>query len=218
MFIGHFALGLAAKKVAPRASLGTLMLSVGFVDVLWPFFLLFGWEHVRINPGDTAVTPLDFYDYPISHSLLTMIGWSLLFGLAYFSKTKFKKESIILGLGVLSHWFLDFFSHRADMPLLPTADSPKLGLGLWNSIPATIAVEVPLFLIGIWIYTKATQPLDKIGKWGFSAFMALLLLIYFGNIFGPPPPNEAAIGYFGPVSLALFAIPYWVDRHRRPTP
>lgn len=214
MFIGHFALGLAAKKIAPKASLGTLMLSVGFVDVLWPFFLWFGWEHVRIAPGNTAVTPLDFYDYPLSHSLLTGVGWAILFGGFYYAVKRHFRESIVLAAGVLSHWFLDFFTHRPDMPLFLNADSPKLGLGLWNSIPATMVIEVSMFLTGIWIYTHVTRPLDRIGKWGFNAFMAMLFVIYLGNIFGPPPPSEQAIAFFGPVSLALFALPYWIDRHR----
>ena len=80
MFIGHFAVALAAKKVAPKTSLGTLMLSTGFVDVLWPFFVMFGWEHVRIDPGNTAFTPLDFYDYPWTHSLVAGVFWAAVFG------------------------------------------------------------------------------------------------------------------------------------------
>ena len=74
MFIGHYGVALAAKKLAPRTSLGILFLAAQFVDMLWPVFLLAGMEHVRIDPGNTAFTPLDFYDYPISHSLLTGIG------------------------------------------------------------------------------------------------------------------------------------------------
>ena len=74
MFIGHIAVGLAAKRVAPRTSLGTLAVAVEFADLLWPIFLLLGWEQVRIVPGMTVVTPLDFVSYPISHSLLADIG------------------------------------------------------------------------------------------------------------------------------------------------
>ena len=81
MFIGHIAVALGAKKVAPKASLGTLLISAQFLDLLWPVLLILGIEHVRIEPGNTAMTPLDFYDYPISHSLLTSVGWSILFAL-----------------------------------------------------------------------------------------------------------------------------------------
>jgi hypothetical protein len=70
MFIGHYAVALAAKKAAPKVSLGTLFIAVQLVDMLWPLFLLLGLEHARIDPGNTPVTPLDFYDYPITHSLV----------------------------------------------------------------------------------------------------------------------------------------------------
>jgi hypothetical protein len=84
MFLGHYGVALAAKKVAPRVSLGTLFLSTQFVDLLWPVFLLLGLERVRIDPGNTVVTPLDFYDYPITHSLVGGLVWSMLFGVVYY--------------------------------------------------------------------------------------------------------------------------------------
>ena len=75
MFIGHYALALSAKKAAPNASLGTLVAAAQFLDLLWPLLLLFHVEHVRIAPGITRFTPLDFYHYPISHSLLMAAVW-----------------------------------------------------------------------------------------------------------------------------------------------
>lgn len=132
MFIGHFALGFAAKRAAPRISLGILFAAAQFADLLWPVLLVFGIEQVRIAPGNTAFTPLDFVNYPVSHSLLMLLIWGLLFGMLY-------KTPVLVGL-VVSHWILDFVTHRPDMPLYP--GGPKLGLGLWNSVPATVAVEV----------------------------------------------------------------------------
>ncbi len=70
MFIGHYAVALGAKKWTPKVSLDTLFLSTQFVDLLWPLFLLLGFEDVRIDPGNTAVTPLDFNHYPYTHRLL----------------------------------------------------------------------------------------------------------------------------------------------------
>lgn len=214
MFIGHFAVGLAAKKLAPRTSLGTLFLSVGFVDVLWPFFVLFGWEHARIEPGNTVVTPLDFYDYPYSHSLVAGIGWALFFGGIYFAMTRYRRGAVVVGLGVLSHWVLDALSHRPDMPIWLNNEGPKVGLGLWNSLVATLIVETAMYLIAIAIYVKATRPRDKTGTWSLVTFLATLFMIYLGNIFGPPPPSAEFIGYMAPAILALFAWPYWIDRHR----
>ena len=79
MFLGHIAVALAAKRSAPSVSLATWVMSVQFVDLLWPVFLLAGLEHVRIVPGITAFTPLDFYDYPITHSLAGGAVWAALF-------------------------------------------------------------------------------------------------------------------------------------------
>jgi hypothetical protein len=42
MFIGHFAVAFAAKKAAPRVSLGTLILSAAFLDAVWPVLVLLG--------------------------------------------------------------------------------------------------------------------------------------------------------------------------------
>ena len=84
MFIGHFGVGFAAKKVAVKPSLGTLFLAAQFVDLLWPLLLLLGLERVQIDPGNTVVTPLDFIRYPISHSLLAVIIWGLIFGGIYY--------------------------------------------------------------------------------------------------------------------------------------
>ena len=63
MFIGHFGVGFGAKRFAPAVSLGTLFLAAQFADLLWPTLLLLGVEEVRIDPGITVVTPLDFVHY-----------------------------------------------------------------------------------------------------------------------------------------------------------
>jgi hypothetical protein len=84
MFLGHFGVALTAKKVAPKASLGMLVLAAQFADLLWPIFLLPGWEQVRISPGDTRFTPLDFISYPYSHRLLAELLWGLAIGAVYF--------------------------------------------------------------------------------------------------------------------------------------
>ena len=182
--------------------------------MLWPIFLLLGWEQVRIDPANTAVTPLDFIHYPISHSLLACVLWALAFGGVYFAITRYARGAVILAIGVLSHWFLDFVSHRADLPLTFAPESQKWGLGLWDSLPATLFVEGTVFSVGLWIYFRSTRAKDRVGSWGMLGFIATLLLIYFANIFGPPPPNEAAIAIVGTSAIVLLAWPYWADHHR----
>ncbi|MCG3121306.1 MAG: hypothetical protein ALAOOOJD_04345 [bacterium] len=215
MFIGHYAVALAAKKAAPRVSLGTLFLSAQFIDLLWPFFLLLGLEHVRIAPGNTAFTPLDFYDYPISHSLLTVIGWGLAFSLIYFFRRRDKTSALILGLGVISHWLLDFFTHRPDLPIAP-GQQTYVGLGLWNSVAATVIVESALFVLAIILYVRTTQARDRTGKYAFWSFVAFCVLIYVGNIMSreQPPSNVTALAIGGLAQWLMVPWAYWIDRHR----
>src|SRR5215468_3832958 len=117
MFIGHFALGFAAKRAAPRVQLAALFGAAQLADTLWPFFVAAGVEHVRIAPGDTAFTPLAFDSYPWSHSLLLVV-WGVAFGYIYrrFGRERTPTAAIVLALLVVSHWILDFATHRADMP------------------------------------------------------------------------------------------------------
>ena len=151
MFIGHFGVGLAAKRLAPRTSLGTLFFAAQFLDLIWPIFLLLGLEHVWLAPGVTAVSPLDFYDYPISHSLATALVWSAATGIIYFLFTRYRRGALVVGVHVLSHWILDAIVHRPDLPLIPGGRT-RVGLGLWNSWSASIAVESVFFVAGLWLY------------------------------------------------------------------
>lgn len=214
MFLGHFAVALAAKKAAPQASLGLYVLAAQWADALWPALLLTGTERVKIDPGNTAVTPLDFVHYPISHSLLTLAGWGVLFGAVVFLLSRNFVSGMVSGGLVVSHWFLDWFVHRPDLPLTPSREE-KYGLGLWGSLPATLAVELLLLSLGVWVYLRTTRAQDRIGKWSLAGFVAVLALIYVGNLFGPPPPNPEAIAYLGLAGAILFVgWAAWIDRHR----
>ena len=213
MFLGHFGLGLGLKRAAPAVSLGTLFLAVEFVELLWPTFLVLALEHVEIAPGITAVTPFDFVDYPISHSLLMMIVWGLLFGGVYWAIKKSRSGAVVCGLAVVSHWFLDWLMHRPDLPLYP-GPSPVFGLGLWNSLPAAMLLEFAVFAVGLAIYLRATQAIDRKGTVGLSALAAFLVVVYLSNLFGPPPPSVQAVAWAGHAQWLLVAAGYWVDRHR----
>src|SRR5574340_63955 len=155
MFIGHFGAGLAAKKVDNKISLGTLFLASQFIDLLWPFFLLFGLETVKIEPDNTAFTLLNFVSYPYSHSFFGVLIWSLLFGAVYFAFRKNIKSAILLAMLVMSHWILDLITHRPDLPLIPWIDL-KVGFGLWNSVIFTILIEGLIFGVGAYFYFKST--------------------------------------------------------------
>ncbi|MEE8397223.1 MAG: metal-dependent hydrolase [bacterium] len=216
MFIGHYAVGLAAKKVAPEASLGTLLLACQLADLLWPLFLLLGWEEVRVAEGITAVTPFDFVHYPYSHSLLTVLGWGALFYLVYkYLGRGAARTGRVLGAVVVSHWVLDWITHRPDLPLYP-GGTARMGLGLWNSLPATLAVEGLLFAAAVWLYLRATRARNGTGAIALWALIALLVALYLANLFGPPPPadNLGAVIGAGLAMWLLVAWGYWIDRNR----
>jgi hypothetical protein len=206
MFLGHHAVAFAARPLAPRVSLGTLIAAALLVDLLWPILLILGLEHVRIAPGITAVTPLDFYDYPITHSLLTVVGWSVAMALLV------RKHPLVVGATVLSHWVLDFITHRPDLPLWP--GGPKVGLGLWNSVAGTLLVEVSLFLVALFFYLRSTRARDRTGSIALWSLVAFTSIIYVMNFYSPPPPNVEAIGWLGVAQWLFVPWGYWIDRHR----
>ena len=216
MFIGHYAVAFAAKKAAPKVSLGTLFLSVQFLDLLWPILLLLGVEHFRIDPGNTPFTPLDFYDYPVSHSLLMVLLWSLGFGVLYYILRRYPRGAWVVALGVFSHWLLDFITHAPDLPISPGLET-KVGLGLWNSVPGTIVVEGGLFVAGVWLYLRSTAAKDRTGRYAFWALVGFFLLVWIINMVSPPPPNEQAVAYSGLLLWLLVPWGYWIDRHRHTT-
>jgi membrane-bound metal-dependent hydrolase YbcI (DUF457 family) len=213
MFIGHFAVALAAKKAAPKASLGTLIAAAQMVDLLWPVFLLTGLENVRIDPGNTAVTPLDFYDYPFTHSLLGAIGWSALFGGVYYFRRKLSREAIVIALVVFSHWLLDLLTHRPDLPLAGN-ESVKFGLGLWDSVTGTIVVEFGLFAAGATVYLTSTTAKNKTGIYALIALLAFLAIMHIGNLFGPPPPSVEMIAVAGNAMWLFVLWGWWTDKNR----
>jgi FtsH-binding integral membrane protein len=208
MFIGHVAVGLASKRLAPKTSLGLLVAAPLALDLLWPVFVLVGSEEVRIDPGNTAVTPLDFASYPWSHSLLLVILWSVLAAAAYWLWTRYRAGVLVIGAGVLSHWVLDAISHRPDLPLYPGSDI-KIGLGLWYSVPATVVVEGAMFAAAVWLYASRTKPLSRAGSYSFWAFVGVLVAIYAANIFGPPPADSQTVAL---TALALWLLPIWAWR------
>ena len=213
MFIGHYGVGFAGKKVDNKPSLGTLFFAAQFLDLIWPVFILTGIEKVKIEPGLMAANPLDFTYYPFSHSLLFAVVWGTIFGIIYFIIRKNIKGSILLGLLVLSHWILDLIVHRPDLPIFPWGNL-KVGFGLWNSVPFSVAVELFIFAVGAYFYSSVTKPKNKKGTYTFWGLIIFLVLIYAANVFGSSPPSVEAIGFAGLSQWLIIAWAYWIDRNR----
>ena len=213
MFLGHYGVAFAARRAAPRTSLGTTIFAAQFLDELWPVLLLLGLEQVRIVPGLMAASALDFVSYPISHSLATAAGWGALIGAGYFAVRRYGRGAWVVGASVASHWLLDAPMHRPDLPLWP-GSATLVGGGLWNSVAVTWLVEGILFAAGVALYVRGTRARARVGSWGLWAMLALLAVALAGA--GSAPPSERALALMT-LSLWLF-VPWgwWVDRHREP--
>jgi hypothetical protein len=212
MFIGHFGAGLAGKKPGKDISLGTLFMAAQWLDLVWPVLVLLNIEIVKINPGDTILTPLNFESYPYSHSLLYTFIWSFLFGAVYFIFKRNFRNSVLLGLLVLSHWVLDLFVHRPDLPLYP--GGPLEGFGLWNLPIVEIPLEIIIFIIGIYLFVTSTKPKDKTGVFAYWGLIIFISVIYIMNLIGPPPPDTNAIAFAGIGMWLIVLWGYWANKHR----
>ena len=214
MFIGHFAVGFASKPLARQTPLAWLLVAPNVLDVLWPAFVLTGIERASIDPGNTAFTPLDLEYMPWSHSLVMSIVWSIAFAGLYLALHRDRRGALVLALGVFSHWVLDWITHRPDMGIAPGLET-RVGLGLWNSIPGTLVVELGMFALSIAIYARATRAKDGVGRWALVGLVAFLLGSYFGGVFGPPPPSIVVVNVAALVATAVLAVwAVWIERHR----
>ena len=219
MFIGHYGVALAAKKAEKNISLGLLFIAVQFVDILFCIFVLLGIEIVTISPGITETNPLEFVHYPFTHSLAASFVWAILVYLGFRfipRKGNLNKNSValIMGMAVLSHFFLDLITHIPDLPVLGS-DSLKMGFGLWNYLAASYLVEAGVFLGGLWMYLKTTKGTSFGGKYGMILFAIALLIMNLINFLGPPPPNVQMLAFVGLANyMALSAIAFWLDKKR----
>lgn len=212
MFLGHIGAALGAKRIAPGTSTALLLAAPLLPDLLWPVLLLLGIERVAIDPGNTVVTPLDFQHYPVTHSLAASAGWAVLAAAVYWTLTRRSRAAIVLGALVLSHWFFDLVVHAPDLPVLPAG--PFVGLGAWNSLILTLVLEFGLLAVGVVLYQNASVPVSGGGRIALASLVGVLILIYLGNVFGPPPPDATTVAVF---TLGLWLIPLWgiwLDRRR----
>lgn len=217
MFIGHYGVAFALKRAEPKLSLGTLFIAVQLVDLAWGATILLGLERVRIHPGWTAASPLQFVSYPLTHSLLAAFLWAAAAAIVWYSwptkdSSGHGRAAMIVGLAVASHWFLDLVVHVPDLPLAGD-ETPKFGLGLWNSIPLTFTIELALLGLGLALYLGGGSRNHPVRRWWAVAFAAALAAAYIATTLGPPPPSVRAIGIAAITTLlTLAALAAWLDR------
>jgi hypothetical protein len=218
MFIGHYGVSLAAKRVDARLPLGWLFLAVQLPDILWAVLFLLGVEKARIVPAQTAVRAVDLYYIPYSHSLLATLLWAgAIYALVRLLPTRAESlrkgtVAIVMTLAVISHFVLDVIV-ESNLPLYD--DAAKIGLGLSSNALAAYTVEGLILVAGLILYLRSTTPMNLIGRYGMIVFVVLMLAFNLA-MFGPPPTN---LQFVAASSLGSFAVmtgvAFWLDRHRR---
>ena len=204
MFIGHWApaLAVAAKRKSP--GLGTLFIAAQLVD--WAFFLfvLLGVEKMRLTPGVSAVSPLDLYFMPYTHSLVGALVWSTAFALLVLLISRDRTAALLAGAVVVSHWLLDLLVHVPDLTI--AGSPPKLGFGLWNYPAIEMPLELAITFGALWLYVRARQPL--LGR--ALVLGALLLALQLFNWFGPVAPEVTpGTTYLAFVAYGLVTLAGW---------
>ncbi len=204
MFAGHLAVAFGAKSAAPKVPLSLLIGASFGIDILWPIFLLLGIESVAVDPGNTAFTALNFTSYPWSHSLVMVLGWGLLLGVVALRLGISRRGAVTTGLVVVSHWLLDWITHRPDLPLWPGGS--VTGLGLWNSLIGTYLVEGSFLALAVILYSRSVTFIGWQGRLAFYSLVLLVLFIWASQPFSPPPPDAQAIAFVG---LTMLLLPFW---------
>jgi hypothetical protein len=196
------------------------MAAAVLADLLAFVFILLGIEHWTINPGKTGIYALELDHVAWSHGLFPDVLWAGIFAGGYFLWRRHATGAWLLFAAVLTHWILDWISHRPDMPLAPGLDG-RYGLGLWTSVPATLVVEGALWLIALVVYVRATRATKRTGIYVFWLMIAFLTLSWISNITATPPAGEtltiaaiSSLTFF----ILLVAWAYWMDRVRAPEP
>jgi len=217
MLVGHFAIGMIGKRAAPQVSLGTLTLASMLPDLLGFVFIITGQEHLRMVPGGRGIESVELYDISLSHSLAMDALWAVLFAGFYGWRRRHGAGAFMLFAAVMSHWVLDFISHRPDMPLAPGV-TQVYGLGLWTSLPWTLAVEGGLWLASLIVYVRMTSAKNRAGVYVFWLVVALLTASWISNLTASAPPAGQSPVSGSIVALVFFSMmvawAFWMNRLR----
>jgi hypothetical protein len=217
MFVGHYGVSLAAKRWAPKLSLGWLFLAVQALDLLFASFVLLGIEKLAIVPGFTAYNPYDLFFMPYSHSLVGALTWSVLLGVTTLAVAgrKHAVAAVAVAVAVFSHWVLDVPMHTADMPIAG-AHSTKIGLGLWRHRELSLAAELVALWAGALVWLRAPGGVGRRRGTAF-VFLGALTAVLLSTPFMPPPSGPAGFAITALVAyVALAGVAVWVDRRVSP--
>jgi hypothetical protein len=202
VFIGHYAPALALRS-ASRAPLWALFVGVQLLDFGWDALVLAGIEHVRIVPGLTASNDLDLWDMPYTHSLAAAVLWSI--GATLVARARLDTRSaLVIGVSVLSHWFLDALVHVGDLTIAGDA-TPHVGLGLWNEPRLEIALEIGLVIAG-GLFAARVRARGGVPPRPILALTGLLVLVAIVERLVPPPASVTQLVVSAFAAYVLFAL------------
>ena len=181
MIAGHFGFAALVKSRERQAPLWALMLATVWLDVVFVPLFLAGAETLEALPGTKGGYGANVIHADYTHSLVGATLISAIFGVAAAMRWG-RRSGIVLGLVSFSHWLLDLVVHRGDMPILPgnLGALPKLGFGLWEIKPASIAIEALLVAAGAWFYWRAAESVTSPGHGRRRAVLAALLILAGG--------------------------------------
>src|SRR5881396_2832405 len=216
MFVGHYGISFAAKRLDKTIPLWVLFLAVQLLDLGWGVLVPLGVEKVRIVPGITASNPLDLYYMPFTHSLVAALLWSLGAYAAYRAIRAFgasHRAALLVALAVFSHWVLDLVVHRPDLPLYDNA--AKVGLGLWNYPAPAFLLEVAVLFGGMFLYLRSTTATTHLGRYGMPVSGMVMLVVQAFVFFGPPPSSDGAAAVTALGAYVVFAaVAGWLEGRR----
>jgi hypothetical protein len=198
----------------PKLALGTLVFAAMLADFILFILIVAGIENIRVLNG-VPRNRLVGGDIAWSHGLITDVLWGALFAAGYFLLRRHVRAAWTLFAAVASHWVLDWISHRPDMAIGPGVPG-AFGLGLWNSIPATLILEGGAWIAAIIVYLRLTRAEKRAGVYAFWAGVAVLSLAWIGNITVRPSRDPGASQAL--TSLIFFSLSmawaFWMDRTR----
>jgi hypothetical protein len=208
MFVGHYAVAFGIKAARPETRLWPLMVAVQAIDIIWAGLVIAGVEHVRITPGHMPGSNLELQDIAWSHSLATALVWSLLLGGAWLLASGRRREAVLVGLAVISHWLLDLVVHEPDLALWP--GGPEVGFGLWQNLGLSLALELGLVAVAGAAWVGVAKPPLRPAL----AMLGLLMLVQGLNYLpGMEPTSPAGLaGSALAVYLVVTSLAAWIER------
>lgn len=158
MLAGHFGLAAIVKSREPQVPIWALMLSTQLLDVGFVILYFLNIEGFKPLPNTSGGYGNLIINADYTHSLVGSLAISLVAMIVAMIPWG-RRNGLIIGGMVFSHWILDLLVHHTDMPILPgnAGNLPRLGLSLWSIPWLTAGIELVIVLVGAFLYYHAAM-------------------------------------------------------------